>query len=73
MAYLFIGMIIGGIIGLTVGSLAVAFRLAEKEITRGGLFFYTNGNLAAKLAKFPFISVYFTRVNLSFYSLSYPY
>ncbi len=34
MAYLFIGMIIGGIIGLTVGSLAVAFRLAEKEITR---------------------------------------
>ena len=34
MAYLFIGMIIGGIIGLTVGSLAVAFRLAEKELTR---------------------------------------
>lgn len=34
MAYLFIGMIIGGIIGLTVGSLAVAFRLEEKEITR---------------------------------------
>ena len=34
MAYLFIGMIIGGIIGLTVGSLAVAFRLAEKEIAR---------------------------------------
>ena len=48
-------------------------RKAEKEITRGGLFFYTNGNLAAKLAKFPFISVHFTRVNLFFYSLSYPY
>ena len=35
MVYLFTGMIIGGIIGLTVGSLAVAFRLAaEKEIAR---------------------------------------
>ena len=48
-------------------------RKTEKEITRGGLFFYTNGNLAAKLAKFPFISVHFTKVNLFFYSLSYPY
>ena len=34
MAYLFIGMIIGGCLLYTFGSLAVAFRLAEKEITR---------------------------------------
>lgn len=34
MTYLFIGMIIGGVIGLTVGSLAVAFKSAEKEIAR---------------------------------------
>ena len=34
MTYLFIGMIIGGVIGLTVGSLAVAFKAAEKEIAR---------------------------------------
>ena len=33
MVYLFTGMIIGGIIGLTVGSLA-AFKAAEKEIAR---------------------------------------
>ena len=32
MVYLFTGMIIGGIIGLTVGSLAAAFKAAEKEI-----------------------------------------
>ena len=32
--YLFTGMIIGGIIGLTVGSLAAAFKAAEKEIAR---------------------------------------
>lgn len=34
MVYLFTGMIIGGIIGLTVGSLAAAFKAAEKEIAR---------------------------------------
>lgn len=34
MVYLFTGMIIGGIIGLTVGSLAAAFKAAEKEIVR---------------------------------------
>ena len=34
MTYLFIGMIIGGVIGLTVGSLAAAFKAAEKEIAR---------------------------------------
>ena len=34
MTYLFIGMIIGGVIGLTVGSLSVAFKAAEKEIAR---------------------------------------
>ena len=32
MVYLFTGMIIGGIIGLTVGSLAAAFKAAEKEL-----------------------------------------
>lgn len=34
MAYLFIGMMIGVIIGTTIGSLAVAFKSAEKEIAR---------------------------------------
>lgn len=34
MTYLFTGMIIGGIIGLTVGGLAAAFKAAEKEIAR---------------------------------------
>ena len=34
MVYLFTGMIIGGIIGLTVGSLAAAFKAAEKETAR---------------------------------------
>jgi len=34
MTYLFTGMIIGGIIGLTVGSLAAAFKAAENEISR---------------------------------------
>ena len=34
MTYLFIRMIIGGVIGLTVGSLAAAFKAAEKEIAR---------------------------------------
>ena len=34
MTYLFIGMIIGGVIGLTVGSLATAFKATEKEIAR---------------------------------------
>jgi len=34
MTYLFIGMMIGGIIGSTVGALAVAFKSAEKEIAR---------------------------------------
>ena len=32
MTYLFIGMMIGVIIGTTIGSLAVAFKSAEKEI-----------------------------------------
>ena len=32
MTYLFIGMMIGVIIGTTIGSLAVAFKPAEKEI-----------------------------------------
>ena len=31
MTYLFIGMMIGVIIGTTIGSLAVAFKSAEKE------------------------------------------
>ena len=34
MTYLFIGMMIGVIIGTTIGSLAVAFKSAEKEIAR---------------------------------------
>ena len=34
MTYLFTGMIIGGLIGLTVGGLAIAFKVAEKEIAR---------------------------------------
>ena len=34
MTYLFMGMIIGGIIGTTIGCLAVAFKSAEKEIAR---------------------------------------
>ena len=34
MTYLFIGMMIGVIIGTTIGSLAVAFKSAEKEISR---------------------------------------
>ena len=34
MTYLFIRMIIGGVIGLTVGSLAAAFKAAEKGIAR---------------------------------------
>ena len=32
MTYLFIGMLIGGIIGFTVGGLAIAFKSAEKEL-----------------------------------------
>ena len=53
--------------------LALFVERQKKKSQEEDCFFYTNGNLAAKLAKFPFISVYFTRVNLSFYSLSYPY
>ena len=34
MVYLFTGMIIGGIIGLTVGSLAADFKAAQKAISR---------------------------------------
>ena len=34
MTYLFIGMMIGVIIGTTIGSLAVAFKFAEKELAR---------------------------------------
>ena len=34
MTYLFIGMLIGGIIGITVGGLAIAFKSAEKELAR---------------------------------------
>ena len=34
MTYLFIGMMIGVIIGTTIGSLAVAFKSAEKELAR---------------------------------------
>jgi hypothetical protein len=34
MTYLFIGMMIGVIIGTTIGFLAVAFKSAEKEIAR---------------------------------------
>ena len=34
MTYLFIGMLIGGIIGFTVGGLAIAVKSAEKEIAR---------------------------------------
>ena len=36
MVYLFTGMIIGGIIGLTVGSLAAAFKAAEKRDRTSG-------------------------------------
>lgn len=34
MTYLFIGIIIGEIIGFTVGGLTVAFKAAEKELAR---------------------------------------
>ena len=34
MTYLFIGMLIGGIIGFTVGGLAIAFKSVEKELAR---------------------------------------
>ena len=34
MTYLFIGMILGVIIGTTIGSLAVAFKFEEQEIAR---------------------------------------
>ncbi len=34
MTYLFMGMLIGGIIGTTVGGLAVALKSAEKEVKR---------------------------------------
>ena len=34
MTYLFIGMMIGGIIGVTVGCLFTALKNAEKEIKR---------------------------------------
>ena len=36
MTYLFIGMMIGVIIGTTIGSLAVAFKSAEKENADSG-------------------------------------
>lgn len=34
MVYLFTGMIIGGIIGAAIGGLGIAFKAAEKEISR---------------------------------------